>query len=118
MTEIEKKAKESAANYVQQLVDHSRTIENDLLLQCQLRQSHQDGYIAGAKENGLQWHDLRKNPEDLPTYGKWIICKRENPLDPFIAMTDAVNDDEVFLVGYETDETNGFECVTEWAEIP
>ena len=24
------------------------------------------GYIAGAKENGIQWHDLRKDPNDLP----------------------------------------------------
>ena len=24
------------------------------------------GYIAGAKENGNQWHDIRKNPDDLP----------------------------------------------------
>ena len=48
--ELKQKAKESSTNYVQQLVDHSRTIENDLLLQCQLRQSHQDGYIAGATE--------------------------------------------------------------------
>ena len=23
-------------------------------------------YIAGATENGVVWHDLRKNPEDLP----------------------------------------------------
>lgn len=26
-----------------------------------------DGYIAGAKENGIVWHDLRKDPNDLPT---------------------------------------------------
>ena len=24
------------------------------------------GYIAGATENGIQWHDLRKDPNDLP----------------------------------------------------
>ena len=23
-------------------------------------------YIDGATENGIQWHDLRKNPKDLP----------------------------------------------------
>ena len=23
-------------------------------------------YIAGAKENGVVWHDLRKDPNDLP----------------------------------------------------
>ena len=25
-----------------------------------------DGYIAGATENGIQWHDLRKDLNDLP----------------------------------------------------
>ena len=25
-----------------------------------------DGFEAGAKENGVQLHDLRKNPKDLP----------------------------------------------------
>ena len=23
-------------------------------------------YLAGAKENGVVWHDLRKDPQDLP----------------------------------------------------
>lgn len=27
----------------------------------------EQSYIDGAKENGLQWHDLRKNPDDLPS---------------------------------------------------
>jgi hypothetical protein len=26
----------------------------------------QDAYIAGATENGVQWHDLRKDTNDLP----------------------------------------------------
>jgi len=26
----------------------------------------QDAYIAGATENSIQWHDLRKDPNDLP----------------------------------------------------
>ena len=30
------------------------------------RYGFQDGYIAGATENGIQWHDLRKDPNDLP----------------------------------------------------
>ena len=33
-----------------------------------------DGYIAGATENGIQWHDLRKDPNDLPKKNKsyWV----------------------------------------------
>ena len=29
-------------------------------------QELKEAYIAGAKENGIQWHDLRKDPNDLP----------------------------------------------------
>ena len=28
--------------------------------------SAEKGYIAGATENGIQWHNLRKDPNDLP----------------------------------------------------
>ena len=28
--------------------------------------SYEKGYLAGAKENGIFYHDLRKNPNDLP----------------------------------------------------
>ena len=38
-----------------------------------------DGYIAGATENGIQWHDLRKDPNDLPkknkSYWVYIDCQ-------------------------------------------
>ena len=30
----------------------------------------EQAYIAGATENGIQWHDLRKDPNDLPTTPK------------------------------------------------
>lgn len=30
------------------------------------RRSYEDGFIAGFKAGGLQWHDLRENPNDLP----------------------------------------------------
>lgn len=26
----------------------------------------EEAYVAGATENGIQWHDLRKDPNDLP----------------------------------------------------
>ena len=31
------------------------------------RQDLEKAYIIGAKENGVVWHDLRKNPDDLPS---------------------------------------------------
>ena len=63
--ELKQKAKESATNYVQQLVDHSRIIENDLLLQCQLRQSHQDGYITGATEVPNELQEENKKAKEI-----------------------------------------------------
>lgn len=39
----------------------SRTGNNDCTI---------DAYIAGAKENAVVWHDLLKDPEDLPGKGR------------------------------------------------
>ena len=36
---------------------------------CEKRQCRKQGYLAGAKENGVVWHDLRKDPNDLPRIG-------------------------------------------------
>lgn len=35
-----------------------------------------DGYIAGAEENGIQWHDLRKGPNDLPVMETELLCQK------------------------------------------
>lgn len=35
-------------------------------------------YIAGATENGIVWHDLRKNPEDLPKDKEFKITDKGN----------------------------------------
>ena len=32
-----------------------------------------DAYITGAKENGIEWHDLRKDPNDLPEERKDVL---------------------------------------------
>jgi len=50
------------------------TIETILGVVKVLRQkSYKDGYINGAKENGVVWHDLRKNPKDLPPVYKTVL---------------------------------------------
>lgn len=36
-------------------------------------QSIREAYVDGAKENGVFWHDLRKNPEDLPEDDKDVL---------------------------------------------
>ena len=39
-------------------------------------------YIAGAKENGVGWHDLRKNPKGLPSANQEVcmcyVCHVDN----------------------------------------
>ena len=47
-------------------------------------------YIAGATENGIRWHDLRKDPNDLPFVGKkvWIQCEGEVEGDTWLYFKD------------------------------
>lgn len=65
-------------------------------------------YLAGAIENGIAWHDLRKNPEDLPKEDKdFLIYSAEFGYE---------------IRKYFTD-TKGFSCrpskmVFAWCEIP
>lgn len=56
---LEEKARESACK-------NTRMPENWNEIDMARRGGYVDGYIAGAKENGIQWHDLRKDPNDLP----------------------------------------------------
>ena len=37
-------------------------------------------YIAGGTENGIQWHDLRKDPNDLPEARplNWVLAVYDN----------------------------------------
>lgn len=49
-------------------IRNKHRISKDTLSAC-IRQEYKDefdAYIIGAKENGLKWHDLRENPDDLP----------------------------------------------------
>ena len=73
-------------------------------------------YIAGATENGIQWHDLRKDPNDLPNTDRDVWVKRESEEKEQL---DNYYNDEVekgwgimFREGYSTDD------VIAWCEIP
>lgn len=49
------------------------TFETDLVQKI-ARMYAKQAYTAGATENGIQWHDLRKDPNDLPKKNKsyWV----------------------------------------------
>ncbi len=73
-------------------------------------------YIAGATENGIHWHDLRKNPNDLPE--KMRLGSRE----VYIEYKDGVTDfayyrfDKKWWVRSENEELA--ENVIAWCKIP
>ena len=70
MTELEQKAREYADSKCGTLCDANMTewicCRND--------------YLAGATENGIQWHDLRKDPKDLPEAQplNWVLAVYDN----------------------------------------
>ena len=62
MTELEAKAKDCIENHTHKLVD--KPTKQDIYLREE--SIFISGYKLGATENGIQWHDLRKDPNDLP----------------------------------------------------
>lgn len=71
------------------------------------------GYINGAKENGTQWHDLRKDPNDLPKeYDTVLVCTEDIDLHKLVLICNYHYDKWWFADG-ETAED-----VIAWCEIP
>ena len=70
MTEIEKKAEEYANHLQAEMFAYCppRGRRTPTLLDIQ------EAYIAGATENSFVWHNLRKNPEDLPEERHDVLC--------------------------------------------
>ena len=59
--ELKQKAECFRKKYKQEIIDN-----DDFELLDKFDVNVEAGYIAGATENGIQWHDLRKDPNDLP----------------------------------------------------
>ena len=66
--ELKQKAELKAVEYAE-----GKKIKTDCIRFIDTKKHYYDGYIAGATENGIQWHDLRKNPNDLPK-NKDVMC--------------------------------------------
>ena len=85
--------------------------KDDNYTQCALKSTYKEGYIDGLKAGRPQWHDLRKDPNDLPrkTTSKFSID----------VMTDM--GEGYFL--YESSswfvwKYNGTVPVSRWCKIP
>ena len=57
------------------------------------RNNCKQDYIAGATENGIQWHDLRKDPNDLPKQSaiycdvsEWVIGVTKSENSEYVSM--------------------------------
>ena len=75
---LEEKAEEYAQNLEKELMkeyeEHSEYGQTSYLATIPTPHAKQ-AYLAGAKENEIVWHDLRKDPNDLPKEDCEVIIK-------------------------------------------
>lgn len=69
-------------------------------------------YLAGLKAGRPEWHDLRKDPNDLPKKGKSVLCYFV--INRF-AIMDLRNDNLWYGDGYCGFDTSE---IIAWCEIP
>lgn len=80
------------------------------------REEVEQAYIAGAKENGVVWHDLRKDPNDLPKDNGTVLVRLEKPIMKFSFFYVS---EKMFSVWNKEYECNvHLHNVIAWCEIP
>ena len=106
MTELEAQAKDFAISHKMNLSEPTVIAHTIELME--------EAYIAGAKGNGVVWHDLRKDPKDLPKDEEEVL----------VCMWDS------YYIGYYSQDTEeekrwhfenfseGTEQADAWCEIP
>ena len=80
-----------------------------------------EAFIAGLKAGSPKWHDLRKNPEDLPKeVGRYIVCYLDSACERHtfeLSFVDYfedkhwIDEDNHNIEGYD-------EGVIAWCDIP
>ena len=73
-----------------------------------------NGYIAGATKNGIQWYDLRKDPNDLPKRDKSFVIDVTIPVMTHPSYVFACYYSAVKKWFSQGEEIN----VIAWCEIP
>lgn len=72
--ELKQKAERFRKKYKQDIIDN-----DDFEMLDNFDVNVERAYIAGATENGIQWHNLRKDPNDLPKEeGDYFLCLYDN----------------------------------------
>ena len=95
--------------------------EDSFALEEEIEQAFKDGFLAGLKAGRPQWHDLRKDPTDLPKeVGNYIVCFLDTACERHtfeLSFVDYfedkhwIDEDNHNIEGYD-------EGVIAWCEIP
>ena len=75
-------------------------------------------FLAGLKAGRPQWHDLRKDPNDLPDEGTYLVVWQNNKGYKEILIMNYEEDDEEELHWGDGDCEFQDEYIIAWCEIP
>ena len=70
------KANELAQNQTLGIYDDDESLAYDKGYNSGEVAGYEEGYIDGTQENGIRWHDLRKDPNDLPVLETELLCQK------------------------------------------
>lgn len=107
----EEMAEEYAEKQNLQNVNHSG------IVRCKIA----EGFLAGLKAGRPQWHDLRKDPTDLPKeVGNYLVCYLDTMLNRNVFMLEFVDFlEDSHWIDETSHEIEKFdEGVIAWCEIP
>ena len=106
---------EMAATWVKETADSCRSSNMNAY------EFAEQAFIAGLKAGRPKWHDLRKNPEDLPKeVGRYIVCYLDSACERHtfeLSFVDYfedkhwIDEDNHNIEGYD-------EGVIAWCDIP
>lgn len=86
------------------------------IVQLLRKKANRDGYITSAKENGVIWHDLRKNPNDLPKNQNEVLCLLWE--DSYYIGYYSINSKMWCFNEFSLSEDENEDEVTAWCELP
>ena len=101
--------------------EYLQSIEGDDCVIITDREERKQAFLAGLKAGRPQWHDLRKDPNDLPKeVGRYIVCYLDTACErntfelsyvDWFEDKHWIDEDNHNIEGYD-------EGVIAWCEIP
>ena len=113
--ELKQKAEEYTINAI---CEACNQCQSKGYIGCDKYRVGKEAYIAGATENGIQWHDLLKNPNDLPKESCSVLVTYN--YDDRTYTDNYINNKEKNIIGWESEYEDPY-CsprVIAWAEKP